>query len=174
MSLVRSASLLFSAKVNTSSLRHCCGRNFGYTKRDKNHGFSRVMTRPRVGSRGFQNLADRVGSVPYVLKYHGSGRVGSRAVRISRVGSVRVKKSSKSRGSGRVGSGRVGPRGFKISRVGSGRVKRFSKSQGAGRVMTREVRVTRGSSEHDPRVVFGRTAGRTRGSGLRIGHFFHT
>ena len=44
---------------------------------------------------------------------------------------------------------------FKISRVESGRVKRFSKSRGSGRVMTREIRVTRGSSHHDPRVIFG-------------------
>ena len=58
--------------------------------------------------------------------------------------------------------------GFKISRVGSGRVKRFQnlavrvgsgqevfKSRGSDWVMTREMWVTRGSSHHDPRVVFG-------------------
>ena len=67
-----------------------------------------------------------------------------------------------------VGSGRrVGSRGLKISWVGSCRVKRFGnlagrvesdqevwKSRGSGRVMTREIRVTPGSSHHDPRVVF--------------------
>ena len=60
----------------------------------------------------------------------------------------------------RVGSGRVGSKSFKIARVGSGRVgsgrvKRFSKSRWSGRVMTREIRVTRGSSHHDPRVFWG-------------------
>ena len=116
-------------------------------------GLSRVMTRlhHRVGSiRGFQNLAGR-------------GRVGSLRFEISRVGSGRAKRFqnlagrvrsgqyvSKSRGSGRVGS-----IGFKISRVGSSRVKRFSKSRGSGRVMIRKILVTRGSSHHDPRVVFG-------------------
>ena len=72
-----------------------------------------------VGSRGFRNLAGRVGSGHYVLKSHGSGRVGSgqEVFKIARVGSVRVKRLqnlagrvesgqevSKSRGSGRVGS----------------------------------------------------------------------
>ena len=101
------------------------------------------MTRPGSG---------RVGSLR--LKYHGSGRVGSRGSKISRVGSGRVRRSSKSRGSGRFGS-----KGFKIFRVGSGRVKRFSKSRGSGRVMTREYGslagqaiMTRELFAADPRV----------------------
>ena len=109
-------------------------------------GFSRVMTRPcRV-----------IG----VSKSRGSGRVGSTHFTISRVGSGRVKRFQNL--AGRVGSGqeaseyrgsgRVGSRGFKISPVGS------------GRVMTREIRVSRGSSHHDPRVVFRLT----RGSNPRI------
>ena len=82
---------------------------------------------------------------------------------MSRVGSSRVRRCSKCHGSGRVGS-----TSFQISWVGSGRVKRFSNLTGrgrlchgvfkmsrAGRVMTREIRVTRGSGHHDPRVVFG-------------------
>ena len=103
------------------------------------------------GSRGFQNLAGRVGS----------GRVGSGRVitfQISRVGSGQ--EVSKSRGLGRVGSigfqnlvGRVGS-----GRVGSGRIgsgQEVSKSRGPGRVMTRKIRVTRGSSHHDLRAVLG-------------------
>ena len=90
----------------------------------------------------------------------GSGHGG---FKISRVGSGQVitfenltdrvasgQEVSTSRGSGRVGS-----RGVSVSRVGSGRVNRFSKSRWSGRVMAREMRVTRGSSHHDPRVVFG-------------------
>ena len=82
----------------------------------------------RVGSRGFQNLAGRVGSGHNILKSHASGRVGSRGFKISRVGSGRVNKLQNSRGSGRVGSGqevisRVGsvhdPRDSDHSRVGS-------------------------------------------------------
>ena len=61
----------------------------------------------RVGSRGSQNLAGRVGLGHNILKSHGSGRVGS----------SRVKRFKKSRGAGRVGS-----IGSEILRVGSGRV----------------------------------------------------
>ena len=85
----------------------------------------------------------RQDGVKYTRKLSGLSRVMTRPA-------GRVKGVSESRGSGRVGS-----RGFKISRVGLGRVKRFSKSRGSGRVMTREIRVTRGSSHHDPGVVFG-------------------
>ena len=76
-----------------------------------------------------------------VSKYRGSGRVGSLCFKISRVGS------------GRVGSGRVGSRGFKVSQVESGRVKKVLISRASGRVMIRDIRVTRGSSRHDPQVV---------------------
>ena len=74
---------------------------------------------------------------------------------------------------GRVGSGQ---QVFEMSRVwsgqvGSGRFMRYLKCHGSGRVMTREIRVTRGSGHNDPRVVFGRPAGRTRGSDPRIGIF---
>ena len=80
------------------------------------------------GSRGFQNLAGRVGSGRVGSGHYVSnltGRVGSRGFKISRVGSGRVNRFPKSRGSGRVrsgrvGSDRVGARGFKISRAGSG------------------------------------------------------
>ena len=102
----------------------------------------------RGSGQGFQNLAGRVGSGNYVLKYHGPGQVGSRVFKISRVGSDRVNRASKSRGSGRVGSGRVGSRGFKISRVESGRVKSFLKSRGSGRVMTRELFLGDSRVEH--------------------------
>ena len=88
----------------------------------------------------------------------GSGQGG---FKISWVGSG--EEVSKPRGPGRVGS-----IVFKISRVGWGRIKRFQNLASRDRVMTREIRVTRGSSHHDPRVVFGSPAGRTRGSGLRI------
>ena len=87
-----------------------------------------------VGSGGFQNVASRVGS----------GRVGSGRVGAGRVGSGQ--EVFKSRGLGRVGSDQE-----------------VWKSRRSGRVMTRETRVTRGSSHHDPRVVFGWPAGRTRG-----------
>ena len=117
------------------------------------------------------------GRVKGVSKSRGSGRVGGHKIFISH-GSGRVgSKSFKSRGSGRVGSGQEvsKPRGsgpvrskFQISRVGSGRVKRFAKSRGSGGVMTCKMRVTRGSSHHDPRVVFGSPAGQTRGIGRRI------
>ena len=95
-----------------------------------------------------------------------------------RVGSGRIRRCSKCHGSGRVGSGqaifkfhgsaRGGSRGFQISRVGSGRFMRCFKCHGSGRIMTREIRVTRGSGHNDPRVVFDRPAGRTRGSGPLI------
>ena len=45
---------------------------------------------------------------------------------------------------------------------------RCLKCRGSGRVMTREIQVTRGSGHNDPRVVFGRPAGRPRGSGPQI------
>ena len=48
----------------------------------------------------------------------------------------------------------MGQEVFNISRVGSGRVERFSISRGSGRIMTREIRVTRGPCQHDPRVVY--------------------
>ena len=50
----------------------------------------------------------------------------------------RIRGFSKCRGSGRVGLGQEA-----------------WKSRGPGRVMTREIRVTRGSSHLDPRVVIG-------------------
>ena len=52
--------------------------------------FHESLPDPRVGSRGFQNVAGRVGSGHCVLNYHGSGRAGSRSFEISRVGSGRV------------------------------------------------------------------------------------
>ena len=82
-------------------------------------------------SRGVQNVTGRVGSgrVRKLSKSHGSGRVGSGQ-----------EVSVKSHGSGRVGSGqevfkshvlgRVGSRGFQILRFGSGRVKSFSNLTG--------------------------------------------
>ena len=79
------------------------------------------------------------------------GRVGSggvRHVRSGRVRSGRVKRFSNV-------TGRVGSRSFQISRVGSGRVMKCSKFHRSGRVMTREIRVTHGSGQRDPRVVFG-------------------
>ena len=108
-------------------------------------GFSRVMTRP-------------AGRVKEISKSRGLGRVGSDRVKrfqnlVGRVGSGPGNMLQNL--AGPVGSGRVGSRGFKIPRVGSGRVKRFSKSRGSGRVMTRETRVTRESSHHDPRIVLG-------------------
>ena len=102
----------------------------------------------QVGPGGFENVAGRVGS-------------GQEVFEMSRVGSRRANKFS-------ILAGRVGSRGFQISRIGSGRVMRCLKCHGSGRVMTREIRVTRGSGHNDPRVVFGRPAGRTRGSGPRI------
>ena len=91
------------------------------------------------------------GRVQGVSKSRGSGRVGSGYNTSTSRGSGRV-------GSGRVGSGRVGS-SQEVSnlagRVGSARVKGFSKSRGSGRVMTREIRITRGSSHYDPQVVFG-------------------
>ena len=39
--------------------------------------------------------------------------------------------------------------------------------------MTREKRITRGSGQHDPRVIFCRSAGRTSSSGLRTRHLKH-
>ena len=83
-------------------------------------------------------MARPAGRVKGVLKSRGSGRVGPIGFKTSRVGSGRVRRFQNLAG-----------------RVGSGRVKRFSKSRGSGRVMTREIRVTRGSRHHDPRVVFG-------------------
>ena len=47
---------------------------------------------------------------------------------------------------------RIGSRSLEISRVGLG--EEVLKSRGSGQVMTREIRVTRGSSHHEPRVVF--------------------
>ena len=74
--------------------------------------------------------------------------------KMSRVGSCReVFKIS------RVGSGQVGSRVFQMSRVGSGQIGSGqevmeSSRVGSGQVMTREKRVTHGSGQHDPRVVF--------------------
>ena len=108
------------------------------------------------------------GWVKEVSKSRGSGHVGSRGFKISRIGSGRVTRLQNISGrvgsgwvkrfpnlAGRVGSGRVGSGRVGSGRVGSGRVKRFSRSRWSGRVMTREIRVTRDSSHHDPRVVFG-------------------
>ena len=89
----------------------------------------------QVGPGGFENVAGRVGS-------------GQEVFEMSRVGSRRANKFS-------ILAGRVGSRGFQISRIGSGRVMRCLKCHGSGRVMTLEIRVNRGSSHHDPRVVFG-------------------
>ena len=41
----------------------------------------------RVRSRGFNNATGRLGSGHHVLKYHGLGRVGSKGLEISQVGS---------------------------------------------------------------------------------------
>ena len=116
-------------------------------------------TRYTIHINSFSGLFTGHDGVKGVSKSRRSVRVGSLRFKISRVGSGRVKRFSKSRGSGRFGSGRfgsgqeasksrgsgqVGSRGFQnlAGRVGSGRVKRFSKSRGSGRVMTREIRVT--------------------------------
>ena len=88
---------------------------------------------------------------------------GDGVFKVSRVGSGRVgsgQESSKSQGSGRVGS-----RGFQISRAGLGRVNIFSSLTGrirAGQQVMKSSRArsshdpreTRGSGQHDPRVVF--------------------
>ena len=58
----------------------------------------------------------------------GQVRSGQEDFKISRVGSGRVKRFSKSRGSGRVGSGQEV---FKISWIGSGRVKKPQNSRGS-------------------------------------------
>ena len=78
----------------------------------------------------------------------GSGLVGSGSVQnlAGRLGSGR--EVFKSRGSGQVRSRVLNLTG----RVGSGQEMRKS-SHGLGQVMTREKRVTRGSGQHDPRVV---------------------
>ena len=44
ISLVRLSSLWFSAEVHTSTLRRSSGRNFGYTKRNKNDPQLKVYT----------------------------------------------------------------------------------------------------------------------------------
>ena len=72
----------------------------------------------RVGSGSVHNLSGRVGSSQEVLKYRGSGQVGSRLLQISRAG------SGSSNLTGWVGSGRVGSRSVLVSRVESGRVKK--------------------------------------------------
>ena len=59
-----------------------------------------------------------------------------------RVGSGRVRRISKSRGSGRVGSGQED---FKFPRVGTGRVRSFRKSRGSGWVGTSRVKTSRNS-----------------------------
>ena len=92
---------------------------------------------------------------------------------MSRVGCERVKKFSNL--AGRIGSGRVKRfrnlkgRGGSDQEVlkcrESGRVRRCLKCRGSGKLNTREIRVVRGSGHHDPRIVFGRPAGRTAGSG---------
>ena len=91
---------------------------------------------PRVGSSGCQNIAGRVGSGHYVLKSHGSGRVGSGQdfLKFSRVGSGRVKRLQNP--AGRVGSGREV---FKISRVGSGHDPRDTGHFAGQAIMTREL-----------------------------------
>ena len=81
----------------------------------------------------------------------------------------RVRGVSKCRESGRVGSGQEVLKSRGSGRVGSG--EEVLKFRGSGRVMTREILATRRSSHHDPRVIFGRPAGRTRGYGLRIRRF---
>ena len=70
----------------------------------------------RVGSGQEVLKTLRVGLGQRVLKSHGSGRMGSRGFQISRVGSGRVKKISKSRGSGPVRSTHLK---FFAGRVGS-------------------------------------------------------
>ena len=110
----------------------------------------------------------RIGSGQVVLKYRGSGRVGSGRVGSGRFGSGQ--EVLKSNGSGRVGSqevlksrgsDRVGSRGFEVSRVGSGRVKKFGKS----------CEMLRVGSGHDPRgTVHWRTRPPlpTRGEGRKV------
>ena len=79
----------------------------------------------RVGSRQLKLFAGLVGSGQEVLKFNGSGRIGSRGFEVSRVGS--------------------GQEVFEMSRDGSDRVRRCSKCHGSGQAMTREIRVIRGS-----------------------------
>ena len=104
-----------------------------------------VFSRAFNESQGVQNVTGRVGlGIVQIL----TGRVK----RFSNFGG-RVRSGQeffKSRGSNRVES-----RFFQISRVGSGRVKKGEKTHGSGQAMTHEKRVTRGSGQHDPRVVFG-------------------
>ena len=74
--------------------------------------FRRVMTIPAGRVKG---VSKSRGSDHHVLKYHGSGRVGSRGFKISWVGLGRVNRLQNL--AGRVG---LGKEVFKISRVGSG------------------------------------------------------
>ena len=104
---------------------HAVTRDFSTLIRKKCHGSSRPDPHETRISRVTRIVAGRVGS-------------GQEDFKISRVGSGRVKRFSKSRESGRVGSGRE----FSKSRgIGSGRVWRFSKSRGSGRVGSRRLEI---------------------------------
>ena len=119
----------------TDRRTHALSHDFSTLTREKCHGSSRPDPHDTRISRVTRIVASRVGSgrVRKISKPRGSGRVrsGQEVFKISRVGSGRVKRLSKPRGSGRVGSG-----GFQITRVGSGRVKTPRNSRGSGRVRT--------------------------------------
>ena len=92
-------------------------RDFSTLAREKRHGSSRPDPHETRISRVTRIVAGRVGS-------------GQEDFKISRVGSGRVRRLSKSRGPGRIGS-----RHFEIlaGRVGSVRVKTSRNSRGSGR-----------------------------------------
>ena len=117
-------------------------------------GFSRIMIRPAGRVTGCSNVTGPVGS-------------GQEVFKISRIGSDRFKRYSNIVGgvrSGKTFSSLTG-------RVGLGRVKMLSNL--TDRVRSDQEVTTRGSGQHDSRVVFCSSAGRTRAFGSPIRHLKH-
>ena len=106
----------------------------------KSHGSGRVKS--------FSNLAGRVRAGQEFFKSHGPGQVVSRFSQNSLVRSGRVKRFPNI--AGRVRSDQDFFKSHGSGRVGFWSGQDFFKSQ----VMTRGKRVTHGSGQHDPRVVF--------------------
>ena len=111
---------------------HALTRDFSTLTREKCHGSSRPDPHENCISPVTRIVAGRVGSGRRI----GSGQ---EIFKISRVGSGRVRRFSKSRGLGRVGSG-----GFQNlpGRVGSGQ--EVFKSRGSGRVGSRRLEILTG------------------------------
>ena len=112
---------------------HALTRDFSTLTRENCHGSSRP-----------DSHETRISRVTRIV----SGRVGSGQERFKTSRSGRVRRFSKSRGSGQVGSGgfqnlagrvRSGQEVFKISRVGSGRVITSRNPRGSGRVASRRL-----------------------------------